>query len=398
MRYSILLPALAVLAMAGTAYAQQAPGVSATEIKIGQTMPYSGPASVSGANGVADIAFTQSINDQGGINGRKINLTSLDDAYTPPTTVAQTRKLVESEGVAFIYRSLGTAPNLAVSQYLNDHKIPQLFIGSSSSAWNDQQKRPYSMGGSISYEMEAGIYARYALSVKPNAKIAVLYQNDDLGKDYYAGLKKALGDKGSQYIVKDVSLEITDATVSSQIVTLQSSGADVLFVFATVRPTSQAIRQAFDLGWKPLIFIINNANTVAGTLKPAGLEKSVGVVSGTYVKDPFDPAWKDDPGVKEWTAFMDKYLPKANKTDIVNVLSPTIGAMLVQTLKQAGNDLSRENIMGQARNLHHVTAPMLLPGISYNTSPTDYRPLKQLQLVRFDGERWVRFGDVVTGE
>jgi branched-chain amino acid transport system substrate-binding protein len=254
------------------------------------------------------------------------------------------------------------------------------------------------MGGSISYQMEAGIFGRHALAAKPDAKMAVLYQNDDLGKDYYAGLKKALGENAQRHIVKDASFEISDPTVDSQIVTLQASDADVLFIFATVRPTSMAIRKTYDIGWKPLTFIINNANTVAGTLKPVGLEKAVGIVTGTYVKDPFDPQWKDDPGVKEWNAFMDKYLPNADKGDIVNVLSPTIGRMLLQTLKQAGNDLSRDNIMKQATNLHGVTAPMLLPGISYNTSATDYRPLKQLQLARFDGERWVRFGDIINGE
>ena len=361
-------------------------------------MPYSGPASVSGANGVADQALMKSVSDQGGINGRKIDLLSLDDAYSPPQTLSQTRKLVEEDGVAFIFRSMGTPTNTAIAKYLNDRKIPQLFIGSSATEWNDPVHRPYSMGGAISYQMEAGIYARYAMQAKPDAKIAVLYQNDDLGKDYYAGLKKALGAGAADHIVKDASFEITDPTVDSQIVTLQSSGADVLFVFATVRPTSQAIRKSYDIGWHPLTFIIANANTVAGTLRPAGLDKSVGVVTGTYVKDPFDPQWQDDPGVKEWNAFMDKYLPNADKRDITNVLSHSIGQMLIQTLKQAGDDLSRDNIMKQATNLHGVTAPMLLPGITYNTSPTDYRPLKQLQLARFDGERWVRFGDVVTGQ
>ncbi len=392
------LGATLFLAAITSAPAQQAPGVTDTTIKIGQTVPYSGPASVSGANGVADVAFTKSINDQGGINGRKIELQSLDDAFSPPKTIEQTRALVEQEQVAFIYRSIGTATQVAISKYLNDRKVPQLFIGSSASAWNDPVNHHYSMGGAISYEMEAAIYARYAVSAKPNAKMAVLYQNDDLGKDFYSGLKKALGDKAEKYIIKDASLQVTDPTVDSQIVTLQDSGADVLFVFATVRPTSQAIRKAYDIGWKPMIFIINNANTVAGTLKPAGLDKSVGVVSGTYVKDPFDPQWKNDPGVVAWNAFMDKYLPAADKTDIVNVLSPTIGSMLKQTLTQAGNDLSRENILKQATNLNGVTSPMLLPGITYNTTPTDYRPLKQLQLARFDGERWVRFGDVISGE
>ncbi len=388
----------AALLLATPAFAADAPGVTKTEIKIGQTMPYSGPASVSGANGLADQALMKWVNDQGGINGRKVNLLSVDDAYSPPKTVEQTRKLVEQDEVAFIFRSMGTAPNTAIAKYLNDRKIPQLFIGSSASDWNDPVKRPWSMGGSISYQMEAGIYARYALEKNPNAKMAVLYQNDDLGKDYYNGLKKALGEKGMSHIVKDTSFEISDATVDSQVVSLQDSGADVLFLFSTVRPTSMAIRKSHDIGWKPMIFIINNANTVAGTLRPAGLDKSVGVITGTYVKDPFDPQWKDDEGVKEWNAYMDKYLPNADKGDVSNVLSSVIGRMLIQTLKQAGDDLSRENIMKQARNLHGVTAPMLLPGITYNTSPEDYRPLKQLQLARFDGERWVRFGELITGE
>ncbi len=321
---AIALPA----ALPVPGYAQQgnAPGVTATEITIGQTMPYSGPASVSGANGIADQALMKSVNDQGGINGRKINLISRDDAYSPPQTLEQTRKLVRTRhpAIAFIFRSMGTPTNTAIAKYLNDRKIPQLFIGSSATEWNDPVHRPYSMGGAISYQMEAGIYARYAMQAKPDAKIAVLYQNDDLGKDYYAGLKKALGAGAADHIVKDASFEITDPTVDSQIVTLQSSGADVFFIFATVRPTSQAIRKSYDIDWKPLTFIIANANTVAGTLKPAGLEKSVGIVTGTYVKDPSDPQWKDDPGMKEWNAFMDKYLPDANKNDITNVLSPTI--------------------------------------------------------------------------
>lgn len=387
------LGATLFLAAITSAPAQQAPGVTDTTIKIGQTVPYSGPASVSGANGVADVAFTKSINDQGGINGRKIELQSLDDAFSPPKTIEQTRALVEQEQVAFIYRSIGTATQVAISKYLNDRKVPQLFIGSSASAWNDPVNHHYSMGGAISYEMEAAIYARYAVSAKPNAKMAVLYQNDDLGKDYLAGIKETTGTKTQ--IVAAVSYEITDPTVDSQIATLQASGAEVFASFSTPKATSQAIRRAFDTGWKPQIIIPLIVAQIDGTLKPAGLDKAVGVISEVAIKDAADPQWAKDPDMIAFQAWRTKY-NSAVPDPALAASGYNSGYMISQVIKQAGDNLTRENIMKQAANLKDVHPPMNLPGINVETTPDNFRLARKVQFQKFNGTNWELIGTPVS--
>jgi branched-chain amino acid transport system substrate-binding protein len=370
------------------------PGITAAEVRIGQTNPYSGPNSAYGSNGTADTAYFKMINDRGGVNGRKITLLSLDDSYSPPRAVEQTRRLVEQEEVALIYRSLGTASNMAVAKYLNSRKVPALLLGTGSSDFNNPAGLPWSMG-SLNYPTEAAIYARYILANKPDARIAVLYQNDDLGKDFLKGLKTGLGDAAARMIVKEASFEVTDPTVSSQIIDMQGSGADVFFNFASVKVASQAIGKAYDIGWHPLQFLPSISSFIGIVLRPAGLDKSLGVVTANFVKDPADPMWRDDPDVAAWNAWMDKYLPDGDRTNMINVNAWIFGAIMVQVLTQCGDDLSRDNILRQASNLHGFRAPMMLPGITVDTSPRDRRVIKQLQLERFDGTRWVTFGGVL---
>jgi branched-chain amino acid transport system substrate-binding protein len=391
----VLAGAVAFLAGGATAAESATPGVTAGEIKIGETMPYSGPTSAWASEGFADVALVKTINDQGGINGRKLNLISLDDGYSPPKAVEQTRKLVEEDGVAFIYHTLGTATNSAIAKYLGDRKIPQLFIATGASKFTDPDKLPWAMGW-LNYPTEAAIYANYIRAAKPDAKIAILYQNDDLGRDYLNGFKRALGAGAARMIVREESFEVTDATVDSQIISLQASGADVLLDFASVKATTQALRKSYDLGWKPMQFLITISNSVGTVLRPAGLEKAAGAITATFAKDPSDAKWQDDPGVKAWNAWMDKYLPKADRTDMNYVYTTITMELLRQTLVQCGDDLSRANIMRQATNLKGVTAGMLLPGITMATTPTDYRPIKQMQLERFDGSKWVLFGDIIS--
>jgi branched-chain amino acid transport system substrate-binding protein len=395
------LPALAGAALFGAALspalAANAPGVSASTIEIGQTMPYSGPVTAFGTLGKGELAFFQMINDEGGVNGRKIKLISLDDGYAPPKTVEQTRKLVEQEGVAFLFSSIGTATNSAVQKYLNDRKIPQLFIGSGASKWGNYAQFPWTIGGvQATFRAEGRIYARYVLAHKPDARIGVLYQNDDYGKDYFLGLKDVLGDKFDKTVVAE-SYEFTDPTIDSQIVSLQAAGVDAIIVGATPKFAAQAIRKVYDIGWKPMFFLSNVAIWVNSVMKPAGPEKGVGIISSAYVKDPTDSAWDNDPGMQQFRAFMKKYMPDADASDQNYVNSFNEGMVLVQVLKQCGDDLSRENILRQATNLHHLALPMLLPGITVNTSPTDYYPVKQMQLMRWDGQHWVRFGELLNG-
>ena len=372
-----------------------APGITDTEIKIGQTMPYSGAASAWGADGLAELAYFNMLNDQGGVNGRKIRLISLDDAYSPPKTVEQTRKLVEQDQVAFIFSSLGTPTNTAIQKYLNERKVPQLFVATGASKWADPKHFPWTMGWQPSYATEARIYGRYILEHKPDAKIAVLYQNDDYGKDYLAGLKDGLGDKYAVMVLGAASYEVTDPTVDSQIVTLQATGADVFVDIAGPKFAAQAIRKAYDIGWRPLHFLNTVGSAVGAVLQPAGLEKSVGIVTARYYKDPSDPQWKDDPAFHEWLAWMRKYNPDANLNDYYNVLGYNLAMTLVHVLKQCGDDLSRENIMRQAANIHDLALPMLLPGIAVNTTPSDFRALRQMRLVRFDGQTWQSFSDLI---
>jgi branched-chain amino acid transport system substrate-binding protein len=390
-----VLAVLALLLIPGIAAAADMPGVTPGEIKIGETMPYSGPTSAWASEGFADLALVKAINDAGGINGRKLNLISLDDGYSPPKAVEQTRRLVEQEGVAFIYHTLGTATNSAIAKYLGDRKIPQLFIATGASKFTDPEKLPWAMGW-LNYPTEAAIYANYILQTKPDAKVAVLYQNDDLGRDYLNGFKAALGAKAATMIVREESFEVTDPTVDSQIISLQSSGADVLLDFASVKATTQALRKSADLGWKPMQFLITISNSVGTVLRPAGLDKAVGAITATFAKDPSDPKWQGDPGVAAWNQWMDKYLPNGDRSDMNYVYTTITMELLRQTLVQCGDDLSRANIMRQATNLKGVTAGMLLPGITMATTPTDYRPIKQMQLQRFDGTKWVLFGDVIS--
>ena len=379
------------------ASAATAPGVTDKEIKIGQTMPYSGNASAYGAIGKAEAAYFKKINDEGGINGRMINFISLDDQYSPPKTVELVRRLVEQEEVAFCFQTLGTPSNSAIHKYMNDHKVPQLFVATGATKWSDPKHFPWTMGWQPNYQTEAHIYARQILSTKPDSKIGILYQNDDFGKDYLIGLKDALGDKYAAMVVKEASYEATDPTVDSQIVTLQGAGADTLLTAAIPKFAAQAIRKAYDVGWKPTHYLSNVSISVGAVLEPAGLEKSQGIISADYRKDASDPRWKDDAGYKQWLAFMQKHMPDADLKDNNFPYGMMVAMTLVQVLKQCGNDLSRENIMKEAANLHDLEMPMLLPGIKINTSPDNFAPIKQMQLQHFDGKSWELFGDVLSG-
>jgi branched-chain amino acid transport system substrate-binding protein len=384
--------AVAAFAFGGrSARAANAPGITDTEIRIGQTMPYSGPASAYGVEGKADAAYFRMINEMGGVNGRKINLISLDDGYSPPKTVEQIRRLVEQERVAFIFNSLGTPTNAAIRQYLNDNRVPQLFIASGAVMFSDPQRFPWTMGFIPNFRAEARIYARHIVATKPEAKIGVLYQNDSFGKDYLIGLKDALGaDRGAK-VIKEVSFEIYEPTVDSQIATLQGSGADVLLIAATDKFAAQAIRREFDIDRTPARYLAYPSRSVVAVMKPAGLEKSKGVISANFAKDPTDPHWKDDPGMKEWQAFGAKYLSKTDLIDANAAAGFTYAAILIPVLKQCGADLSRENIMRQAANLKGIELPLFLPGVKVNTSPT----IRQMQLATFNGESWELFGEIL---
>ena len=385
-------------AMAFSAAAENAPGVTDREIKIGQTMPYTGPVAWISSIAVAEKAYIQMINDQGGINGRKINLISVDDGYLPWRTGNETRKLIEVDHVAFTFGSVGTPTQLAVAKYLNERKIPQLFIESGAYRWGNYKETPYTMGGMRpSYRLGARLYTRYILRQNPNAKICILYEDNDFGRDYTAGVRDVLGDKYAG-AVREATYESTDASVDRQIAQFKAAGCDALIVAILPPFAVQALRKVRDLGWKPIFFMNNVSTSIPIVLQPAGLESSIGLLSSAYVKDPLDPAFENDSGLKDWRAWMSKYLPGEDVRRSSFVFGYNSAAALVQVLKQAGNDLSRENIIRQATNLRDVELPMLLPGIKVNTSPTDYYPVQQLQLVRFDGRRWVRFGDLVYDE
>jgi branched-chain amino acid transport system substrate-binding protein len=376
---------------------QYGTGVTDTEIKIGNTMPYSGPASGYSAIGKAQAAYFAMINEQGGINGRKINFISRDDGYSPPKTVEQVRKLVEEDQVLLLFQTLGTPPNLAIRGYLNDNKVPQLFVGSGADQWNDPKHYPWTMGWQPSYGTEAHIFARYILANLPEAKIAVLYQNDDFGKDYLNGLRDGLKAKTSNPIVATASYETTDPTIDSQIVALHGSGADVLLIAAIPKFTTLAIRKIYDIGWRPTQFLNSVSTSVASVMKPAGLEKGVGVISAAYNKDPTDPQWQDAPEYKDWLAWMKKYNPAANIGDSFNVYGYVTAQTMVAVLKASGDNLTRENVMKEAASLRDLRLPMLLPGISLSTSTSDYAPIKQMQLQKFDGNTWKLFGEVISG-
>jgi branched-chain amino acid transport system substrate-binding protein len=379
------------------ALAANAPGITDSEIKFGQTMPYSGPASAYGVIGKTEAAYFKMINETGGVNGRKLNLISLDDGYSPPKTVEQTRRLVEQEEVAFIFNSLGTGQNAAIRPYLTENKVPQLFVATGSSLWNDPKNFPWTIGFNPNYQTESRIYGQYILKNSPAAKIAVLYQNDGFGKDYLIGLKQGLGADHAAMVVKEVSYEVAEPTIDSQIVTLQDSGADTLIIAATPKFAAQAIRKTYDIGWKATRYLSNVSPSIATVLKPAGLEKSKDLITAYYGKDPTDAKWKDDAGYKEWAAFCAKYMTPTDLLDANAAYAYGAAGTLIQVLKQCGADLSRENIMKQAANIKDLELPMLLPGMKINTSPDNFSPIRQMQLAKFNGESWILFGELLQG-
>jgi ABC-type branched-subunit amino acid transport system substrate-binding protein len=390
---------LSITTAAGAAEKKYGPGVTDTEIKLGQTSPYSGPASAYSVIARAQLAYFKMINDQGGINGRKINMISIDDAYSPAKTVEQTRKLVEQDEVAAILNPLGTPTGLSVRKYLNDKRVPQLFVGAGATLWGDHEHFPYSIGFQPSYQAETAVYAKYVLTNKPDAKIALFYQNDDAGKDYGNGFKKGLGpDNVKKMVVVEATYEPTDPTIDSQIVKLKASGADVLFMHAIPKQAAQAIRKIGEIGWKPdMFFLAATSTSVSSVLKPAGFEYSKGIISSYFLKDPNDPQWKDDKDVKDWFAFMKNYFPDGNLQDQLIVYGYTVAEATVEVIKQCGDNFTGENIAKQAANLD-VALPMMLPGIKVKTSPTDYFPVEAMRLQRFNGEAWELFGDVIGND
>jgi branched-chain amino acid transport system substrate-binding protein len=393
MRFIALL-LIGGLAGAGGATAQTVVGVTATEIKIGNTNPYSGPASAYGTIGKALGAYIKKVNDEGGINGRKINYITYDDGYSPPKTVEMVRRLVEQDQVAFVFQTLGTPTNSAIHKYMNQQKVPHLFVATGATKWNDPKNFPWTMGWQPNYQAEGQIYAKYVLKNVPDAKVGILYQNDDYGKDYVKGFKDGLGDAAKKMVVSEQSYETTDPTIDSQILNLKSSGANVFFNVTIPKFAVQAIKKAHDIGWKPLHLLNSVSSSVGVVLKPAGLEASKGLLTTYYIQDPTDPQWKNGQGYKDWLAFMKKYYPEGSIEDAFNVYAYSVAQTLVHVLKQCGNDLSRENIMRQAASIKGLTLPMLLPGIKINTSPTDFAPIEQEQLAKFDGERWALFGEI----
>ena len=393
---TITLAAVVAVATSAIAADKYGPGVTDTEIKIGQTMPYSGPASAYGTQGRVEDAYFAMINAKGGVNGRKIKLISLDDAYSPPKTVEQTRKLVEQDGVFAIIGALGTPTNSATQRYLNQNKVPQLYVSSGAAKWDDPKNFPWTTGMYPPYQMEGQIFARYLLKNKPDAKLGVFSQNDDSGKDYVRGLKEGLGDKAAKMIVKEVTYEVSDPTVDAQILALKSSGADTLFTMATPKFGAQAIRKVAELGWKPLNYVVSVSSSIKGALEPAGLDNSVGLITALAFKTPTDPRWADAPDVKDFAAFLKQWYPKGDMGDGSNVTGYISAFMTVRILEMCGNDLTRENLLKQATNLTKVQAPLLLPGITITTTPQRYSPYTQMQIARFDGKSWVPDGEIIS--
>jgi branched-chain amino acid transport system substrate-binding protein len=401
MRLGLLSAALTIALASTSAYAQKGKydtGATDTEIKVGNIMPYSGPASAYGVIGKTEAAYFNKINAEGGINGRKINFISQDDGYSPPKTVEQARKLVESDEVLLIFNSLGTPPNSAIQKYMNTKKVPQLFVATGATKWNDPKDFPWTMGWQPNYQSESQIYAKYILKNKPDAKIAILYQNDDYGKDYVKGLKDGLGAKAASMIIAEEPYEVTQPTIESSIVKLKSLGADVFFNVTTPKFAAQAIKKMAEIEWKPMHFLNNVSVSIGAVMKPAGFENGQGIISSIYLKDPTDAQWKDDPAVKAWNAFLDKYYPEANRADASVMYAYIVAQGLEHVLKNCGNDLTRENIMKQAASIKGFEPAGLLPGVKVNTSATDFAPLSQLQLMRFKGEGWERFGEVISSD
>ncbi|UGV26029.1 branched-chain amino acid ABC transporter substrate-binding protein [Rhodopseudomonas boonkerdii] len=386
--------ATAITLISGKARAADTTGITPTSIKIGSTSPQSGPVSAYGVQARCQAAFFKMINDRGGINGRKIDFIYYDDAFNPAKTVEQTRKLVENDEVAFLFSNLGTAPNSAIVKYMNTKKVPHLFLSVNGDKWSDYKTSPWSMGFAPSARTEAAIFVKHMLADKPDAKFAVLYQNDDFGKDFVLGAKDALGARESSQLTI-ISHETSDPTIDSQILRLKSAAPDALISGTTAKFTAQAIRKIAETGWKVRHYITGGSSSYAGTIGPAGPENSVGVLSSAYLKDVADPAWKDDQGIANFLAFMQKYFSEGNKDDFYNLYAYTVASALVKVLEQCGSNVTRENIMAQAANLKDVMLPTLLPGIHVNTSPTNYRPLTQVQLQKWDGKAWVRFGEVL---
>ena len=386
---------LALSTSAANAQKKYDPGASDTEIKVGQTMPFSGPASAYSSIGKTQAAYFRMINDQGGINGRKINLIQYDDAYSPPKAVEQIRKLVESDEVLLTFQIIGTPVNAAVQKYLNAKKVPQLFAATGASRFTDPKNFPWTMGFNPNYFVEGSIYGQYILKEHPNARIGVLYQNDDLGKDYLNGIKAGLGDKAAKMIVTEASYEVSDPTVDSQILKIKDAGADLFFSATTPKQAAQAIKKIAEMGWNPVQIVDINATSVGAVLKPAGLDAAKGLISVNYGKEPLDPTWKNDPGLKKYFDFMAKYYPDGDKDSNFNTYGYSTAQLLVHVLKQCGDDLTRENVMKQAASLRDVTTDTALPGIKVNTTPTDYRVNKQLQMMKFNGERWELFGPIL---
>jgi branched-chain amino acid transport system substrate-binding protein len=370
-------------------------GASDTEIKVGNIVPYSGPASAYGTIGKTETAFFKMINDQGGINGRKINFISYDDAYSPPKAVEQVRKLVESDEVLLVFNSLGTPSNSAIQKYMNSKKVPQLFVATGATKWNESKEFPWTMGWQPSYQSEARIYAKYLLKEKPGAKIAVLFQNDDFGKDYLKGLRDGLGDNSSS-IVAEESYEVSEPSVDSHIVKLKSLNPDVVLSITTPKFAAQTIKKISELDWKPLQIVANVSASVGSVMKPAGLENSQGVLSAAYAKDGADRQWDNDPGMKKFYAFLAKYMPEADRSDGNHAYGYGAAQTLVKVLEQCGDDLTRANVMKQAANLKGFTTDTLLPGVKIETSPTDFAPISQLQMMRFKGDKWELFGEIIS--
>ncbi|WP_298370599.1 ABC transporter substrate-binding protein [uncultured Bradyrhizobium sp.] len=387
--------AIALSATSASAQKKYDPGASDTEIKIGQTVPFSGPASAYASIGKTQAAYFKMINDQGGINGRKINLIQYDDAYSPPKAVEQVRKLVESDEVLLTFQIVGTPSNAAVQKYLNAKKVPQLFAATGASKFTDPKNFPWTLGFNPNYFVEGRIYGQYILKEHPNAKIGVLYQNDDLGKDYLNGIKAGLGDKAAKMIVAEASYEVSDPTIDSQVIKIKDAGADLFFSASTPKQAAQAIKKIAELGWHPVHIVDINATSVGAVLQPAGLEASKGLISTNYGKDPADPQWKDDPGMKRYFDFMAKYYPDGDKNSNFNTYGYSTAQLMVHVLKQCGDELTRENVLKQATNLKNVDLDMALPGIKGNTTPNDYRVNKQLQMMKFNGERWELFGPIL---
>jgi branched-chain amino acid transport system substrate-binding protein len=400
LRLGTFTAALAMLAVTGSpTFAQKKydTGASDTEIKIGNIMPYSGPASAYGVIGKTHEAYFRKINAEGGINGRKINFITYDDGYSPPKTVEQARKLVESDEVLIVFNPLGTPPNSAIQKYLNQKKVPQLFVATGATKWNDPKDFPWTMGWQPNYQSETQIYARYILKNHPNAKIGVLYQNDDYGKDYLKGFKDGLGAKTSMIVIED-SYEVSEPTIDSHIVKLKAAGADVFMNITTPKFAAQAIKKNAEIGWKPVHFLNNVSASIGAVMKPAGFENGQDIISSNYLKDATDAQWKDDAGMKAWNEFLDKYFPEANRSDSNVMYGYTVAQGLVHVLKQCGDDLTRENVMKQAASIKDLALGGLLPGIKVNTSSTDFAPISQFQLMKFKGETWERFGEVMNAD